>query len=183
MRNGASPCRARQVLNLAFYRRDVEFSTPYSKSRAIARLDGAVASSFSIFHAGVVGSANARRVSLRRNIPFVGNSFAPRFVGRFEEAATGSLLRGTFRLSWPSRIFAGYGLVFCIAWTIIVTFDVFREATTPLWFPLIGLVMLAVFAAMVALGRWFARNDEAAITREVEHILQSRNSTRAEPLK
>lgn len=169
-----------RLRNLFFDSREAEFVVALPHAQAVTRLHDAVRGPWAILHAGVVGWVGERRVSLRRNIPLVANSFAPQFVGRFERRAAGCVLTGHFRLPLVTRIFAVYVLLLCALFIAVGIVQAVQKPAEAWWLPLAGLGTMAFLIAMTAFGRWLARNDEAVITEAVERALRAHRSDRAE---
>ena len=158
------------VFRSLFFKRQAVFVSPLTTSEAISRLRAATSGTFlaSVVHEKVAGKVTEAKVVLRRDIPFVGNSFKPYFIGRFEQERGETILRGAFKVHLLVRAFMAYWFGFCILWTAIATFALFAKPTELWFFPLAGVGMLLAGTGFVWLGQWFARNDEAVISSVIK---------------
>ena len=81
------------------------FPSDWPIEEAVKRLRTATAKS--VFHAlaqeCAAGTVTARKVSLQRAIPFVGNAFKPFFVGRFRVPLGQTQLEGVFTMRWAAK--------------------------------------------------------------------------------
>jgi hypothetical protein len=118
-----------------------------------------------------VGKVSETEVLLQRAIPFVGNSFKPFFVGRFEQDERGVALVGRFTMHWSIKTFNTVWFGFCVLWTLLATVIVASSSPEQWYFPFFGLGMLLAGALLVQLGKWFARNDAAWLSRTIESAL------------
>jgi hypothetical protein len=163
----------RAIPRAIFRTEPFEIYSPLPVSESLERLVNATDSSLLGPLAGqsMTGRVTADKIKLERSISFVQNSFKPVFIGRVEAHKRGSVLRGTFGLSWFVKAFMSFWFGFCVLWTIGVTFAV---ATTPeAWFfPLVGIGMACVGYGIVRLGQWFGRNDKQYLVRAITAALE-----------
>ena len=149
------------------------FASELPVEQAVARLRAATARS--AFHAllreRAAGKVSEHKVSLQRAIPFVGNSFKPLFVGRFYAAQGRSELRGVFTMHWYVKLFMSLWLGFCVLWTAVALLAVAAKPTELWFFPLAGIGMLIAGTALVAAGKWFARNDRSFLSKVISEAL------------
>jgi hypothetical protein len=163
----------------------VEFRTPDSLGIAVNKL--AVATKEDglgiVFSDNVVGKVTAELTKLRRNNPWLQNSFAPIFTGRFERRDDMTVLTGGFRLQRFTQGFMTLVLVFIALWiTGVITLPWFaEELSTASWLerllistPFIGAGLLFVLAIglFVKAGKYFSRKDSRLISEHIEKALR-----------
>jgi hypothetical protein len=162
----------RAIPNALFGTVPVEFHSPLPVSESISRLQNATDSSLLGPLAGqaMTGKVTEEKVKLERSISFVQNSFKPVFMGKVEPGLRGSVLRGSFGLTWPVKAFMSFWFGFCALWTIGAAVAV--AATPEAWFfPLAGIGMIVAGYGIVRLGQWFARNDREYLERAIRAAL------------
>jgi len=144
-------------------------STPEAMARLSAVVKPSVLSSF----AGecAVGTVTEKKVRIQRVIPLVGNAWKPFFYGSFSAAGSGTVLEGTFKFSLFTRAFMSFWFGVVAFWTLLTKVAVFANSPSALWFPLFGVGMFAVGIGMVRVGKWFARNDIAWLSRVIAQAL------------
>jgi hypothetical protein len=163
----------RVLLNFLYGSTPATFESRYSLGESIERLRGSTKRSAlgALRSQAAVGTVSEHRVVLQRAIPFVGNSFKPFFVGKFQRGSGGIVLTGRFTMHWFVKAFSTFWFGFCLLWTVLATAAVFSSQDTMWWFPLAGLGMLAAGAAMVQLGKFFARNDTIWLSKVIQAAL------------
>ena len=149
------------------------FESRYGVAESVARLRAATVRT--VFGAltgqAAVGKVSEDRVSLQRVIPFVGNSFKPFFVGRFERSAGGSILVGHFTMHWAVKAFNTFWFGFCLLWTALALAGSISSPKDAWHFPLFGLGLFCAGCAAVQAGKWFARNDVAWLSNVISSAL------------
>jgi len=137
----------------------VEFASSYGLADSVARLKAATRawSRFNVSEQLAVGRVSESRVSLRRVIPMVGNSFKPFFVGRFEQRQDKVVLTGRFTLNTFVKIFMAF---FCAFFVLLALLAGIRHPAAALA-ALPGLGMFVLVVGMTRLAAWFSRNDPA----------------------
>jgi hypothetical protein len=151
----------------------VTFESRLSLPESVVRLQSATKRSVlgALASQEAVGKVSETEVLLQRVIPFVGNSFKPYFVGRFEQSERGVVLVGQFTMHWSVKVFNTVWFGFCLLWTILATVGVATSNPKEWYFPLFGIGMLVAGALLVQVGKWFARNDAAWLSRVIEAAL------------
>jgi len=149
------------------------FNSPFPVEHAVSRLRAATSSSLfgELIRQSANGKVTAQRVVLERDIPFVGNSFKPVFVGRFESKEGRTVLTGAFRLSWFARTFMSFWFGFGVLWTVFAIVGALANPSEAWFFPLAGCGLLLAGFLLVSLGKWFARNDEAYLSKVIAAAL------------
>jgi hypothetical protein len=118
-----------------------------------------------------VGKVSEESVRLQRVIPMVGNSFKPFFIGRFESRDGKVVLAGKFTMLMFVKAFmtVWFGVV-GLCGLVVLLGGRSTESHTG-FFVLQPLGMLGGGLALVAVGKWFVRNDEAWLSRVIEGAL------------
>ena len=125
-----------------------------------------------VFQQRAVGKVSASRVSLQRIIPFVANSFKPYFIGEFRVSDHRVVLSGRFTMHWSSRLFMSFWFGGCVFWTLLVAAAVLKNGDANYWWaPFLGVGMICAGALLVCVGKWFARNDVAWLSRVIRESL------------
>ena len=149
-----------------------EFESAFGMEESVRRLHDATGrNTFCVLgKEEAVGTVTQNAVSLRRAIPMAGNSFKPFFTGRFEERGGKVYLTGHFAMHRFAKIglAAWFGFLFCI----LLMGAVSGTAALALFGG--GLLMTAAGAAIVMLGRWFARNDTQWLSDVMRRALEAR---------
>jgi hypothetical protein len=120
-----------------------------------------------------VGKVTEESVRLQRVIPMVGNSFKPFFVGRFESRDGKVILAGRFTMLPLVKGFMTVWFAFIAMSAFGVIFGNRPRGANSVAFELQPLVMLGFGVALVAIGKWFARNDTAWLSHLIEGALSS----------
>ncbi|MEO5670134.1 MAG: hypothetical protein ABIR26_05520, partial [Ramlibacter sp.] len=118
----------------------VTFESRHTLSESVERLQAATRRSVlgAITSQEAVGKVSETEVLLQRVIPFVGNSFKPYFVGRFEQRERGVVLVGRFTMHWSVKAFNTIWFGFCLLWTVLATVAVASSNPDKWYFPLFG---------------------------------------------
>jgi len=158
---------------MLFRRTYVTFESDYPLAESVARLFAATRERglATIGTQAAVGKVEPGKVRLSRVDPKVNNSFKPIFAGAFEEADGRVVLRGSFGMHpvlkvlqcfWFGSLFS---LTVLFAWRMPSAADAWGVV-------LMGLVMSALGLGLLALGKWFARNDEAWLSNVIQQALR-----------
>ena len=151
-----------------------EFRSTYSVAESVERLRAATKrSSFAaIGEAAAVGKVSQDSVRLQRVMPMIHNSFKPFFEGRFESRDGVTLLTGRFGMSLFTRIFMTFwlGMVALFGVGFLVG-SLSATASYPRQIVIGPFLMLIAGLGLVALGKWFARNDVAWLTGVIGRAL------------
>ena len=145
-----------------------EFRSAYGLAESVERLRAATKRSvFAAFgETAAVGKVSEKFVRLQRVIPMVGNSFKPFFTGRFEVRDGVTLLAGQFGMLIWAKVFMTFwfGLMslFAVGMLLGGLKPPAPQATLFVWQPFL---MLGAGVALVSVGKWFARNDVAWLSR------------------
>ncbi len=136
----------------------VEFQSSFDLVESIARLKAATVSSVfrSLFKESAVGTVTAKRVSLQRVIPMIGNSFKPFFVGSFVERDGRVFLTGRFTMHWFAKAFFTLWFLVALLAAVVATPSLISHQQ---WFALAPLLMLGAGVAILSFGRWLSRKD------------------------
>lgn len=146
-----------------------EFRSSYGLSESVTRLRAATRRhAFGVLaEQAAAGTVSESRVRLQRVIPMVGNSFKPFFFGRFELRHDGVYLTGGFTMLALVKVFmtVWFGVVLAAGIAFVAT----QQPRPPLILGELG--MLGAGVALVALGKWFARNDIAWLSNFIRSAL------------
>jgi hypothetical protein len=69
------------------------------------------------------------------------------------------------------KAFMTFWFGFCALWTLLTLFAVVAKPSELWFFPFAGLGVPFAGAALVRLGRWFARNDRQYLCEVIENAL------------
>jgi hypothetical protein len=162
-----------------------EFQSSYPMDESVRRLARATGRSvFSAFtRQRAVGTVKRSRVSLQRAIPFIGNSFKPFFIGRFEERDGRVTLAGRFTLLWLAKALASLWFGFVMLWTALAVGVMAIHGPTDdnWWLPAFGTGMLAAGMGFAWICRWFARNDIEWISNVIRQALSAEPADNGRP--
>jgi hypothetical protein len=104
--------------------------------------------------------------------PMVRNSFKPFFVGRFESRDGVTLLTGQFGMSLFTKIFMTFWLAMVALLGVgFLVGSLNATAPYPRQIVVGPFLMLVAGVGLVALGKWFARNDVAWLTGVIGRAL------------
>ncbi len=163
----------RWLWRLIYESTPAEFRSAVGLDESVERLHAATKRSVfsALSEAAAVGKVTKDSVRLQRVIPMVGNSFKPFFLGRFHVSEGRVLLTGRFTMLPIVKVFMTFwfGMVALGS----VGFLLAAVSTMPVPAVLAPLVMLGGGLAMVAFGKWLARNDVAWLSEVIEGALKS----------
>ena len=151
-----------------------EFRSAYSVAESVERLRAATKRSAfaAIGEAAAVGKVSQDGVRLQRVTPMVRNSFKPFFVGRFESRDGVTLLTGRFGMSLFTKIFMTFWLAMVALFGVgFLAGSLSATASYPRQIVIGPFLMLIAGLGLVALGKWFARNDVAWLTGVIGRAL------------
>ncbi|MGB6310198.1 MAG: hypothetical protein WBF89_20635 [Steroidobacteraceae bacterium] len=154
----------RWLVRLLYDSTPAEFRSPYNLAESVERLSAASKrSAFSaLAETTAVGKVSEKAVRLQRVIPMVRNSFKPFFIGRFELRGDGVVLIGKFTMVPLVKVFMSFWFGMCGLFAGEVLLSGFKpHAPKAVFFLLQPFLMIAAGIALVAAGKWFARNDAA----------------------
>lgn len=138
-----------------------EFKSGFDLVESINRLRAATKRSVfsALAQTAAVGPVKETKVRLQRVIPLVGNSFKPFFFGRFEVRQDGVYLVGKFTLLPFVKVFMTFwlGATTFIGFLLLAAGGQAQGAGR--WAALGPFVMVGFGIGLVAVGKWFARND------------------------
>jgi hypothetical protein len=147
----------------------------HSLEESLARLREVVRPT--VFHAlltqEAVGRVKEDRIRIVRVIPFVSNSFIPEFAGRFDTVRGQVWLVGQFRMMLGIRVFMSVWLGLAAAMLLMTLVAAARGSLLVWWGPLAIAGMFMGGVGLVAIGRWFARNDAAWLSGRISSALDS----------
>jgi hypothetical protein len=164
----------RYLRRLLYESEPAEFRSAYSVAESVERLQAATKrSAFSaIGEAAAVGKVSQDRVRLQRVTPMVRNSFKPFFVGRFESRDGVTLLVGRFGMSSFTRIFMTFWLGMVALFAVgFLAGSLNATVSYPRQTVIVPFLMLIAGLGLVALGKWFARNDVAWLSGVIGRAL------------
>ena len=127
----------------------------------------------STFREGAVGSVTEQRVQLTRSNPFSINRYKPRFIGTFLQDNEGVVLAGQFAMSTPIKIYALFGICFCMLMSGLLLVGTVLGKADVRWASLIPLGLLASSILEIKLSQRSARKDVAWLSRTIEQALDS----------
>jgi len=105
-------------------------------------------------------------------IPMVQNSFKPFFSGRFESRDGVTVLTGSFGMSMFTRIFMTFWLgVVALVGVSFVVGGLNATPSYPREVVFVPLFVLGAGLGLIALGKWFARNDVAWLSGVIGRAL------------
>jgi hypothetical protein len=151
-----------------------EFRSAFGLAEAVERLRAATERSVfsSLGKTAAVGKVSEQRVRLQRVIPMVGNSFKPFFIGRFEIRDGVTMLVGRFSLLTIVKVFMTFwlGMAFVFAGGMLLGHFSSPNPVPP-FLAFQPFLMLGFGIALVAGGKWFARNDVAWLSNVIGRAL------------
>ena len=139
-----------------------EFRSAYRIAESVERLSAATKRSVfsALGETTAVGKVSEKVVRLQRVIPMMGNSFKPFFIGHFEVRGEQTVLIGRFTMLPLVKVFMGFWFGMCGLFAGAVLLGGFKpQAPHATLFLLQPFLMICGGIALVAAGRWFARND------------------------
>ena len=154
-----------------------DFESSFGLAESVERLKAATGrSAFSLrVQQEGVGNVTESSVSLRREIPMVGNAFKPYYRGRFIEKNGKVILVGRFSMHWLAKGLMTVWFTGVVCITLLI--PALAGATLPALIGLgsISLGMIGVGSAIVWLGERFARNDAAWLSSMIRGALGTPN--------
>ena len=166
----------RWLVRLLYGSTPAEFRSAYGLAESIERLSAE--SKRSVFSAltetTAVGKVSEKVVRLQRVIPMISNSFKPFFMGHFEVRGEVTLLIGKFTMLPFVKVFMSFWLGMCglYAGTVLL-FGFKSPAPNATLFLAQPFLMIGAGIALVAAGKWFARNDVAWLSEFIATALRS----------
>jgi hypothetical protein len=152
----------------------VEFLSAYGLAESVDRLSAVTKRSvfFALEETTAVGKVSEKIVRLQRVIPMVRNSFKPFFVGHFEVRGDVTVLIGKFTMLPLAKVFMSFWFVMCGLFAGAVLLGRFKpEGPNATFFLLQPFLMIGGGIALVAAGKWFARNDAAWLSELIATAL------------
>jgi hypothetical protein len=164
----------RWLWQLLYESTPAEFRSAFGIEESVARLRAATKRSVfsALSETAAVGKVSENSVRLQRAIPMVGNSFKPFFLGRFESREGKAVLVGRFTMLPIVKLFMTFWFGFVTLTSAAFLFG--ANSTIPAPAILVPLVMIGGGVAMLALAKWFARNDAAWLSKVIEDALTAR---------
>jgi hypothetical protein len=164
----------RWLWRLLYESTPAEFRSAFGFDESVERLRSATKRSVfsSLGETAAVGKVTETAVRLQRVVPMVGNSFKPFFIGRFEIRDGLTVLAGRFGLLTIVKVFMTFwlGMAFVFAGGMLLG-NFSSPNPVPLFLAFQPFLMLGFGIALVAAGKWFARNDVAWLSSVIEGAL------------
>ena len=151
-----------------------EFRSAFGLAESVERLRAATKRSAfsSLGETAAVGKVSEQRVRLQRVIPMVGNSFKPFFIGRFEIRDGVTVLTGRFTLLTIVKVFMTFWLGMALVFAGGMLLGHFSSPNpVPSFLAVQPFLLLGFGIALLALGKWLARNDVAWLSNVIERAL------------
>jgi hypothetical protein len=150
----------RWIADLWWNSTPAEFESSFGLNESVERLTAATRRSMfsSLSQQEAVGKVTEMHVSLQRVIPLVRNSFKPFYRGHFIERNEKVILSGKFTMHWLAKVFLTFWFGGAACFTL---FTLATISHASMFLPLCGLGMMSAGVGLVALSKWFARNDAA----------------------
>ncbi len=151
-----------------------EFRSAYRIAESIERLSAATKRSVfsALGETTAVGKVSEKVVRLQRVIPMVGNSFKPFFIGHFEVRGEETVLIGQFTMLPFVKVFMSFWFGMCGLFAGAVLLGGFKpQGPNAAIFLLQPFLMICGGIALVAAGKWFARNDAAWLSEFIATAL------------
>ena len=151
-----------------------EFRSAYRVAESVERLSAATKRSVfsALGETTAVGKVSEKVVRLQRVIPMVGNSFKPFFIGHFEVRGEETVLIGKFTMLPLVKVFMSFWLGMCglLAGAVLLG-GLKPQGPNATIFLLQPFLMICGGIALVATGKWFARNDAAWLSEVISTAL------------
>ena len=164
----------RWLWRLLYESTPAEFRSSFGLAESVERLRAATKRS--VFSAlgdtAAVGKVSDTVVRLQRVIPMVGNAFKPFFLGRFEIRDGVTVLVGRFSLLTIVKVFMTFwlGMAFVFAGGMLLG-NFSSPNRVPPFLAFQPFLLLGFGIALVAVGKWLARNDVAWLSSVIEGAL------------
>jgi hypothetical protein len=170
----------KRVFDLLYGAVPAEFESAFDLDESVKRLSGATKRSVfdSLTNQAAIGTVSKDRVSLRRVIPLVGNSFKPFYIGEFRENNGRVVLTGRFTMFWWVKAFMTFWFGFCALWTAIAIVPLLTRDANAWWFPFAGAGMFAAGVAFVALCKRLAINDIPWLSKVIQDAISKESPNR-----
>jgi hypothetical protein len=153
-----------------------EFRSAYGLAESIERLSAATKRSVlsSLGETTAAGKVSERVVRLQRVIPMVRNSFKPFFIGYFEVRGEVTVLIGKFTILPLVKVFMSFWFGMCGLFAGAMLLGGFNpHGPNATFFLLQPFLMIGGGIALVAAGKWFARNDAAWLSELIATALSA----------
>jgi hypothetical protein len=151
-----------------------EFRSAYGITESVERLSAATKRSVfsALGETTAVGKVSEKIVRLQRVIPMVGNSFKPFFIGHFEVRGEETVLVGQFTMLPLVKVFMSFWFGMCGLFAGAVLLAGLKpQGPNATIFLLQPFLMVCGGIALVAAGKWFARNDAAWLSELIAAAL------------
>jgi len=161
-----SPTNGTQVIrwfiNLLYGSTPAEFPSDFSLGESVNRLSAVIKRSAfqTLLRQAAVGKVSESRVSLRRDIPFIHNSFKPFFVGEFRHVNGAVVLCGKFTMHWTVKAFLSVWFGFLLCFAIAAPIGAFLKSQEDAWFFLQWDLMIFFFG----IAWWVLGNGSLGMT-------------------
>jgi hypothetical protein len=164
----------RHFYNLVYGSAPAEFKSDLTLDESIQRLTAATRRSvfFTLTREAAVGKVSKERVSLWHFTPILGNSFKPRFIGRFDSENGQVILTGRFTMMLFVKIFMTFWFGFCFLWTFGAIVAAIASPLTPWLLPLGGVLMIAVGSGFVAFAKQLSASDIHWLTSVIQEAMR-----------
>jgi hypothetical protein len=153
-----------------------EFRSAYRIAESVERLSAATKRSVfsALGETTAVGKVSEKVVRLQRVIPMVGNSFKPFFIGHFEVRGEETMLIERFTMLPLVKVFMSFWFGMCGLSAGAALLGGFKpQGPNATIFLLQPFLMIFGGIALVAAGRWFARNDAAWLSELIAAALSA----------
>jgi hypothetical protein len=164
----------RWFMRLLYDSTPTEFRSAYGLAESVERLSAATKRSVfsALGETTAVGKVSEKVVRLQRVIPMVGNSFKPFFIGHFEVHGEVTMLIGKFTMLPLVKVFMSFWFGMCCMFAGAVLLGGFKpQGLNATFFLLQPFLMIGGGIALVAAGKWFARNDAAWLSELIATAL------------
>jgi hypothetical protein len=154
----------RWLVRLLYDSTAAEFRSAYGLAESVERLGASTKRSVfsALGETAAVGKVSEKVVRLQRVIPMVGNSFKPFFIGHFEVRGDGTVLIGKFTMLPLVKVFMSFWFGMLGLFLGAELLGGFKpQGPNATLFLLQPFLMIGGGVALVAAGKWFARNDSA----------------------
>jgi hypothetical protein len=151
-----------------------EFRSAYRIAESVERLSAATKRSVfsALGETTAVGKVSEKVVRLQRVIPMVGNSFKPFFIGHFEVRGEETVLIGQFTMLPLVKVFMSFWFGMCGLFAGAMLLGGLKpQGPNATIFLLQPFLMICGGIALVAAGKWFARNDAAWLSERIASAL------------
>src|ERR1700722_13951261 len=164
----------RWFVHLFYDSTPAEFRSAHGLAESVERLSAATKRSVfsALAETTAVGKVSEKVVRLQRVIPMVSNSFKPFFIGHFEVRGDVTVLIGKFTMLPLAKVFMTFWFGMCGLFAGAVLLGGFKpQGRNAAFFLLQPFLMIGGGIALVAAGKWFARNDAAWLSEVIATAL------------